>query len=261
MINLTTMSPAEIDEKLAEIHGRTAVAYDAWVNESAKAQKIEDALRGRTFWTDKDLASSLARADKLQKAYLAAKAEAVPFNEEYEARGRWTRAFIVIDGHVHSSMSCSTCNNGRYMTRFGWLTELSDHDEAEIVEQAGERACTVCYPSAPVNAGPSKLFHKDELAAEQARQERAEKAAAKAAKIAANAISPAIGTSYDRIDTVTKAKAFLTDAAQWNVWRPEGHPSFPLDKTLEVAEALAAKLGTDWEAEIDAAVKRAAKRK
>lgn len=47
-------------------------------------------------------------------------------------------------GHIHSSMACSTC----YPTRaeFGWLTDLSGADEAEIIEHAKEVACTVCYP-------------------------------------------------------------------------------------------------------------------
>jgi len=61
----------------------------------------------------------------------------------------WTRAFLVRNGngHIHSSMACSTCYP---TTEFGWLTDLSGADEAEIIEHAKEVACTVCYPDAPV---------------------------------------------------------------------------------------------------------------
>lgn len=61
----------------------------------------------------------------------------------------WSRFFLVTSssGHVHSSMSCSTC---RPTTRFGWLPSLSGQDEAEAVAELGPTLCTVCFPSAPV---------------------------------------------------------------------------------------------------------------
>lgn len=77
---------------------------------------------------------------------------------EFIRRGGWTRAFIVRgnDGHIHSSMQCRTC---RITTQFGWLPDYSGRSEAEIVEAAGRMACTVCYPSAPVDTlnRPSKI--------------------------------------------------------------------------------------------------------
>jgi len=64
----------------------------------------------------------------------------------------WTRAYLVTNsnGHIHSSMACSTCNRGNDATQFAWVTDFSDHNEAEIVAAAGWRACSVCYPTAPV---------------------------------------------------------------------------------------------------------------
>lgn len=62
----------------------------------------------------------------------------------------WARFFIVTGGHIHRSMTCSTCNNGRHLTQFGWLPELSGETEAEAVAAHGALLCTVCYPSAPV---------------------------------------------------------------------------------------------------------------
>lgn len=106
-----------------------------------------------------------------------------PLDEEYERRGRWNRAFLVTNaqGHVHKSMHCSTTYP---TTQYHWVTEFSDHSEEEIVAAAGERACTVCYPSAPVGVKGTRMFTPDEQEKQRAREEReAKKAAREAAKI------------------------------------------------------------------------------
>lgn len=61
----------------------------------------------------------------------------------------WSRFFLVTSsrGHIHSSMSCSTC---RPTTTYGWLPELSGLTEAEAVNDHGPALCSVCFPSAPV---------------------------------------------------------------------------------------------------------------
>ncbi len=60
----------------------------------------------------------------------------------------WSRAFLVANdnGHVHKTMSCSTC---KFDTEFTWLVEHSGKNEEEIVSAEASRACTVCYPDAP----------------------------------------------------------------------------------------------------------------
>ena len=70
-------------------------------------------------------------------------------DEAFRIRGGWNRAFLVAGagGHVHSSTDCSTC---RPTTQYAWMTNSSGADEDTIVSDAGYRACTVCYPSAPV---------------------------------------------------------------------------------------------------------------
>lgn len=131
----------------------------------------------------------------------AAAREAEPYNAEFEARGGWTRAFLVVgsNGHVHSSMHCSTCfatgydgaGNWREGTKYHWVTELSGHDEAEVVEAAGERACTVCFPSAPIEVlkRPTRLFTPDEVEAQRAREERQAAAAKRKADKIAKALT------------------------------------------------------------------------
>lgn len=73
----------------------------------------------------------------------------------------WNRAFIVPGGHVHSSMDCHTLHP---TTKIMVIPECSALTAAEVVELAGERACTICYPDAPVEVlrRPTKLFTKDE---------------------------------------------------------------------------------------------------
>lgn len=126
--------------------------------------------------------------DKLaqcEDALEANHAASLPGEAEYVRRGRWTRAYLVTDGHVHSSMDCSTCYP---TTLFSWLTSLSDHDEAEIVEQAASRACTVCYPTAPTLRSfekASPLFTEEEAERNAKREQaKADKAARDEAKIA-----------------------------------------------------------------------------
>lgn len=94
--------------------------------------------------------------------------------EAFRIRGGWNRAFLVsnANGHVHSSTSCSTC---RPSTRFAWMTQYSGADEGTIVQDAGHRACTTCYPSAPIGDSrslPTKMFTPEELASQKERAEK-----------------------------------------------------------------------------------------
>ncbi len=64
--------------------------------------------------------------------------------------GGWSRFYLVPDGHIHSSLSCPTCNKNGTSAVFGWLTDLSGLTEKEAVAEHGAILCTVCFPSAPV---------------------------------------------------------------------------------------------------------------
>lgn len=125
---------------------------------------------------------------------------------EFDRRGGWPRAYLVTDGHVHSSMHCSTCNRGEFPTRFFWMLDYSGKSMAEIVEAAGERACTVCYPDAPVNRGQqvvpkSMMLTPEEIEREKVRGEEAARRAEKRAKAALNAITQPDGTPLrDEVD-------------------------------------------------------------
>lgn len=214
-----------------------------------------------------DLRNYIAARAKMDEV----KAAQEPFNAEY-AEVRWTRAFLVLNtgGHVHSSRACSTCFA---TTQYGWLPQVSGMDEAQVVEYAGSDACTICYPSAPVEALSRfrSVFHASEVEAQQAREARAAAKAERDAKKAEKTLSPPVkifegtytnhrtGLLYDRyetLETVHSAKTWLTDSQE--AWRR----SQPSDTDVQtVAQALATKFGTTPEAEIAAAAERAAKRK
>ncbi len=83
----------------------------------------------------------------------------------------WNRAFYVPAGHVHKSRDCSTCYDS---TEFTWLPKYSGGSEDEIVNDAGEEACTVCYPSAPAEVlnRPSVIVTADKIAKAEAKAER-----------------------------------------------------------------------------------------
>ena len=175
------------------------------------AVKIDTEL---SFWHDKrwDLISKLesaedtkkfyekhypTRVDEIEKAIekiASIKSEIYKFNvviaklNKIYDQDPWTRAFLVINsnGQVHSSMDCNTCFP---TTRYNWLIQYSNDDEKTIVEDAGQDACTICYPSAPAEVlnRPSRIVTADKVAKAQAKAERDAKREAKLAKQKADA--------------------------------------------------------------------------
>lgn len=165
---LERLTPCEIDTRLAEISGR---AYRAETRLTALTSRdYRGAVRG-----------SAQEISSAQEALAAIWEEARPYNDEY-ARRPWSRVFVVSAGHAHASMACHTCYP---TTRFSWLPEWSGRSEAEIIDAAGDRACTVCYPSAPVDK-PTRLYTAQEARDNQraqeeraAREQRAQERASK----------------------------------------------------------------------------------
>ena len=259
-----TASPAEIDAILSK-HGQAeavararAGSYRAYLAEHEKALKGETVPRGSLYGRHATRpAKQLLPYEVEQYEELAAKYEdeaAVerkaqePGEAEYHARGGWVRSFLVTNpgGHAHKSTACSTCYS---TTQFSWLTELSGLTEAEVVELAGERACTVCYPSAPVNVlkRESQLRPDVEARAVKAarEQEKAEKAAAKEAKAIAMPDGSPLRERYGVIKTVVSAWRNAVSARADQLWYSSNHPSMAEWQQLidNCVVALAHKLG------------------
>jgi hypothetical protein len=123
----------------------------------------------------KRIADAEARVANEKEILKSIEAEATPLEAIYDAAGRWSRAFLVQNGngHVHKSMNCDTCYPS---TRFAWLPQYSGQSEELLVADAGEAACTRCFPSAPVDA----LRQKSKIQTPEQKLAAAEKAAAKA---------------------------------------------------------------------------------
>lgn len=218
-MNIATATPVEIDTELARLdgdqHKAEARLVGAWstIHYTANDRKVysgsrtswrmsnEDALAAvQTQAADEthigsDARKALASLEQATKAIAAIVAEGDAYRAEYNRRP-WTRAFLAITnskGHVHSSMDCPTCNNGIYRTQFGWQPEYSGADEATIIADAGYRACTVCYPNAPVEttpeSHPTKMFTADERTAAQKRIEAAAAKSDRLAKKIANGLT------------------------------------------------------------------------
>jgi hypothetical protein len=309
MADLRDQTPVEIDTALAALYEqmyRLMAARDraaVSVRQAAGAQRIYRYGRGSQTWS-MSLSESLDKAravvsgggmayevgqaqraldsfEKATKGLAENEAEQNVFHEEFDRRGGWTRAFLVtnVNGHVHRSMNCSTCH---MTTQFQWMVAYSDHAEAEIVEAAGWRACTVCYPTAPVNAFtsekaaqgalPTKMFSKSDEEKAKARQEREDAKAAREAKRKANAptlsgepltvvrergIAPDhwknAGQEYTREETFQTERSAMIWAVQelaWTVYSTY-RPHAAAEGVQVVAEKIAEKRGVDTQVVLD----------
>jgi hypothetical protein len=173
----------------------------------------------------------------------------------------WNRAFLVkaSNGHVHKSQDCSTCFP---TTEFAWLPQLSGADETEIVEAAGETACTVCYPSAPAEVlnRPTTIVTADKIAKEAAKAEREakrlERDAKRLAKAATKSGEPLIVPDDYWADKVTYIDTEYTARREWNSaedskgWIAERQPERAAryaERQRLIEEALAEKHGLSVE--------------
>lgn len=291
-MKLTTATPAQVDQEMARLLKEAGKADHAVQTLVASLHSLADdrgtRVRGEVKYNlttkqaeekTREIAAGsspqtsaaqrvVARLDEVRLGRARIERALEEIDVEFAKRGGWTRAFLVVssDGHVHRWMGCSTCN---IRTRFALLPDWSGADEAKIVEDAGERACTICYPSAPVEvlSRPTKMFSEDEIAAQAARE------AAKAAKAARDAkkIEKALTADGSElvIRTAQTTEYFRTEIAgrNWLVNELGSHKAFGYRKDDEaiaiVLEALAIKHGVTVEQEreaIDAKVKAWIKR-
>lgn len=177
-MNLQTQTPKEIDTVLADLYWKLAAADNARLGHLSAAKEYRRYGAGY----ERAALRQTEAAAALQPTIDALNAEIDPYEAEYSRRGGWTRFFMVMNtgGHLHRSRYCSTC---RPTTEFAWMPEYSGQDEAGVVDLAGEDACTVCFPTAPVNQQSRLPFRiKDREEREAAAAEKAAKAAAKAAQ-------------------------------------------------------------------------------
>jgi len=173
----------KIDTELSELHNKRFNLLS----------DLESAIDTKEFYEKhyptriEEIAKQEGKIESARKKIFEVGCQILNLNEIYE-QDPWTRAFLVLasNGHVHSSMDCNTCFP---TTRYQWLIQYSNDDEATIVDDAGKDACTICYPSAPAESlnRPSRIVTADKIAKAQAKAEREAKKAARIAKEKANA--------------------------------------------------------------------------
>jgi hypothetical protein len=285
-MDLTTATPAEIDTALLGAYGKIADLTSQQHRLTATVSRIDAAEPGSyqsmlPAYSPENRAKLVAEIDALQKRiWEILDAEVYPREAQYNDR-RWTRYYLVdnSNGHVHKDEHCDTCFP---TTRYAWLVEQSGMSAEDLVVLAGEKACTVCFPWAPVDI----LKQKTKLEAPErkaARLEREAKKAEREAKKAAKAIANPDGSplevfdwrvperqrqtrnglvtepAHDRFQTIATlaaARSWLAD--QYEAWRGNNGTHRNVNN---VAEAIAHKEGKTAEVVIEEAKKRAARRK
>ena len=198
---------------------------------------------------------------KLNQEYAKIQAEIKKLDAIYD-QDPWTRAFLVINsnGHVHSSMDCNTCFP---TTRYNWLVQYSNDDEKTIVEDAGQDACTICYPSAPAEVlnRPSRIVTADKIAKAKAKAEREAKKAEKIAKEKANAPT-ASGEplkiirsiykdgkiSYEWIKTERSAVTYWLNETAWSKHSPR--EDYTVEALRLIVQNLAEKHGVSFDQQL-----------
>lgn len=243
-------------------HQRPEVTHDlitAQLYSDIAAQEHQGAFAAKTIERigvnpmPYEVAQLEAAKTRLAEAQAAFAELAAALAEHESAYTGWSRFFLVTSsqGHIHSSLQCTTCYP---TTTYGWLPTLSGLTEADAVEEQGMILCSVCFPSAPVEwtEGVAKTVLAEREAKAAAKAERATK---KLAKALLPDGSP-LRVGHDRLATLQSAKMWMTDAAGWK-WN---HPSYKPEDVQTVAEAIAAKTGETVEEIKAAADKRAAKR-
>lgn len=178
---LSELEPATIDEKLSH---EWEQIYRMMDRQKILQKDLEHARHsvGRYGITEDTILQReqkvLEGKEKIDNAVGATEI----YEAEYSRRGGWSRYFRVVtsgEGHVHSSMSCSSCYP---TTRYNWLPTLSGKGELEAVDDYGSEMCSHCFPN--VLSHPSYKTRgrlaEDVIAARAA--EKAERQAAKEAK-------------------------------------------------------------------------------
>lgn len=261
---LTEWTPVEIDTELARIWGKI---YQVQARLMSTRQSLSyDFIRRNPARVEEYEARAAEYEAELDDLYV----ECLPYEDEYRRRP-WLRYYLVQNnnGHVHREMHCTTCFD---TTQYAWLIELADCDEDKMVEEWGERACTVCFPNAPANPNYSRPSRLDREAQEARAKEKAEREAKKALKNLrpeeqfpdgrSDRVRPGFDWGGSLVTTVAGAKQAIRDAIELANYSGPGHRhpwADAAEKAAEMATAVLLARGVT-QAELDKIVANAKKK-
>jgi hypothetical protein len=246
----TALTPVEIDTILAANYNEQAKTQAHITADIRHLDRIKNSKWGTPAEIDRT-AATLEKNREILRGLIAASA---PYQLEYSRRP-WNRYFLVdnTNGHVHRGMDCTTCFR---TTQYSWLVDLADCDEDAMIEEWGELACTVCFPSAPTNPNYNRPSRRDREAQAAREAEKAAKDAAKAEKAIFDVDgSPLKDSNGYPLKTKVAARNELSRAIQWFV--SYGSQEYA-DQVRHLVPALKAA-GVDWQKVASNAVKRAVK--
>jgi hypothetical protein len=254
-MDLKTATPVEIDTELARIGTEMAKQY-------AVIDRAESTIAMERKYTSPAGTVNQRRIDQCQDLINAAGSELSrlmversPFEAEFVARDGWTRYYLVDNdnGHVHYDASNRRCSRTPSTSHI-WLVDQSGREPEALVEDAGERACTVCFPWAPLETlkRPTMFHTPTELEKLEARKVREQRAAVRAAKAITNPDGTPLrngGRYGERINSVVSAERAVIDI---RVWAKIYHRALDAEELADIERilvALAHKRGTDVETE------------
>jgi len=156
-MNLKTQTPAEIDTVWASAFDKLHAIMRRVDGIRGYIAKSEERGNDKSNFlpelrSHEELVSRLAKAEaELDAEQKSTDAVVAPLKAEWDRRGKWTRYTLVPGGHFHRFHGCSSF---RWKTTVLWTPELSGLTEAELIAKLDERACTKCFPDAPVAGKP-----------------------------------------------------------------------------------------------------------
>lgn len=229
-MDITTATPAEIDTEISQLGnvmsatGQRLIGLRREFGE-AKNQALGYGANRRV----RSVEEITADINAIEKIRFATHHQLVPLYDEFIRRGGWTRWYLVPGGHLHYDTATDRCSRISTTDHY-WMTEHSGRTEAEMIELAGDRVCTTCFPDAPVTfRAPTARFMTPTEAERTAYAEAAKRklAARRAAQITTpdgGELRTADGVRGDLVKTEVAARRRLLAAASDMAFYGVDHP-------------------------------------
>lgn len=252
-MDITTATPAEIDTEIQRLdveRQRLGLRLISLRRELGEAENqalgygANRKVRPVTQLREQIAVTEREAADAIESE--------LPLGREFVRRGGWTRWYLVLDGHLHYDIAAWRCSRIPTTDHY-WMTEHSGRSAAEMIELAGDRVCTTCFPDAPVAPRPATARFMTPTEAERAAYREAQnrkRAATKAAQILTPdgaELRTAGGVHGDLIKTEVAARRRALQDAGDIAFYGDSHPDAPewRETVRRMIEAIAFCMATD----------------
>lgn len=266
------------EDNIRRIAGQT---YD-WRRTKVWSGTFDEAVAFTDFtsdWARNGHANAIAKRDVLIAERVKLQDTITKCNGDWYAHGCWSRFYLVTNsnGHIHSSVNCSTCYD---TTQYAWLTSLSGLTEEDAVKAEGEVLCSVCFPSAPVSwtNGISRRDAEAKAQREAEKAERQRKKAEKSLSLDGDVVKITVSADeqvkrshgrWKEFKTLRSAELWLVEAyaynlalaipedKRWGFYAPDAYSEANVEYIVDL---YAQKTGTSTDEVIANAIKKAGKK-